>query len=89
MRVHKVLSVRLSEGETKLLEQMAGDKELTVSELVRLWLEQAARQAWREQQQGRGVWDVMHEHYRRAQVQIALLTVVEILALVVANMLLS
>jgi hypothetical protein len=50
MRGHKVLSVRLSEGETKLLEQMAGGKELTISELVRLWLEQAARQAWHERQ---------------------------------------
>lgn len=48
MKGHKVLSVRLSEGETKLLEQLARAKEVTVSELVRLWLEQAARQAWHE-----------------------------------------
>jgi hypothetical protein len=55
MRGHKVLSVRLSEGETKLIEKLARDKELTVSELVRLWLEQAPRQAWHEQQQGKEV----------------------------------
>jgi hypothetical protein len=54
MRGHKQIGVRLSEGETKLLEQLARDKELTISELVRLWLEQAARQAWRERQAQRG-----------------------------------
>jgi hypothetical protein len=55
MRGHKVLSVRMSEGETKLLELLAKNKELTVSELVRLWLEQAARQAWHERQQRKEV----------------------------------
>jgi hypothetical protein len=55
MKGHKVLSVRLSEGETKLLEHLARDKELTVSELVRLWLERAAREAWHERQRGKGV----------------------------------
>jgi hypothetical protein len=54
MRGHKQIGVRLSEGETKLLEQLARDKELTISELVRLWLEQAAREAWHKQQ-GKGV----------------------------------
>jgi hypothetical protein len=55
VRCHKVLSVRLSGGETKQLEQLARDKELTISELVRIWLEQASRQAWREGQQGKEV----------------------------------
>jgi hypothetical protein len=55
MRQAKVLSVRLSEGENELLEQLARDKELTVSELVRMWLERAAREAWREQQQRKEV----------------------------------
>jgi hypothetical protein len=55
MRGHKQIGVRLSEGETKLLEQLARDKELTISELVRLWLEEAARQVWRERQQGKEV----------------------------------
>jgi hypothetical protein len=55
MRQAKVLSVRLSEGESKLLERLARDKELTPSELVRMWLERAAREVWREQQQGKRV----------------------------------
>jgi hypothetical protein len=54
MRGHKVLSVRLSEGETKILEQLACNTELTPSELVRYWIEQAARQAWREGQTQKG-----------------------------------
>jgi hypothetical protein len=54
MRGYKQIGVRLSEGETKLLERLASDNELTVSELVRLWLEQAARQAWRERQALKG-----------------------------------
>jgi hypothetical protein len=54
MRGYKQIGVRLSEGETKLLERLASDKELTVSELVRLWLEQAARQAWHERHAQKG-----------------------------------
>jgi hypothetical protein len=54
VRDHKQIGVRLSKYEANLLEQLACDKELTVSELVRLWLEQAARQAWHERQAQKG-----------------------------------
>jgi hypothetical protein len=49
MKDFKTVSVRLSKHEAKVIERLARDKELTVSELVRLWLEQAARQAWQQQ----------------------------------------
>jgi transposase-like protein len=47
MRDYKQIGIRLSQHEAKTIEQLARDNELTVSELVRLWLEQAARQATR------------------------------------------
>lgn len=54
MRDYKTIGIRLSAHETKAIEQLARDKELTMSELVRLWLEQAARQAWHERQAQKG-----------------------------------
>jgi hypothetical protein len=45
MKDFKTVSVRLSEYEATSIEKMARDKELTVSELVRIWLEQAAQKA--------------------------------------------
>jgi hypothetical protein len=55
MRDYKQIGVRLSKHEATFLERLACDKELTVSELVRMWLERAAREVWREQQQGKRV----------------------------------
>lgn len=51
MHDYKVLSVRLSQHEAKSLERLARDQELTLSELVRLWLEQAAHHAFMRQPQ--------------------------------------
>jgi hypothetical protein len=42
MRDYKVLSVRLSRQEAQAMDRLARDRGLTVSELVRWWLEQAA-----------------------------------------------
>jgi hypothetical protein len=55
MRDYKTIGIRLSAYEARSIEMVARDNELTISELVRLWLEQAARQAWRERHQGKGV----------------------------------
>jgi antitoxin component of RelBE/YafQ-DinJ toxin-antitoxin module len=52
MKDFKTVSVRLSKHEAKAIEQFARDKGVTVSELVRLWLEQAAKQAWQQQAKG-------------------------------------
>ena len=50
MRDSKTIGIRLSAHEARSIETLARDNELTVSELVRLWLEHAARQAWHERQ---------------------------------------
>jgi hypothetical protein len=50
MRDYKTIGIRLSPQEAKSIELLARNSELTISELVRLWLEQAARQAWHERQ---------------------------------------
>jgi hypothetical protein len=55
MRDYKTIGIRLSAHEATAITQLAKNKELTISELVRLWLEQAGRQAWRDRQQGKGM----------------------------------
>jgi hypothetical protein len=55
MRDYKTIGIRLSAHETKAIERLARDKEVTVTELVRLLHEQAARQAWHERHNGKEV----------------------------------
>jgi hypothetical protein len=50
MRDYKTVGIRLNKQETAVIERLARGKELTVSELVRLWLQEAAKQERRQQQ---------------------------------------